>query len=145
MGNCGREQPCHQWSLIVQSERLLVAKTLFLHVLQRGVQAFIILITQCNKAERISAGADLCRKKFNQAADRARKRVYLGFSNGGAADASGKLGQAAGKRNLLQHRGNLMAAEVEADGFIVGNTYSRRARLCLRLGKVWHEEIIVSL
>jgi hypothetical protein len=43
----------------------------------------------------------------------------------------------------LQHRGNLMAAEVEANGFVIGHPYSRRPRFSLRLGKVWHEEIIV--
>jgi hypothetical protein len=123
----------------------LVAETLFLHVLQRGVQAFIVLITKGNKAEGISAGTDLRREKFHQAADRAGESIYLGFSDGGAPDAAGKLGQAAGKRNLLQHRGNLMAAEVEADGFVVGDPYSRRPRFGLRLGKVWHEEIIVFL
>jgi hypothetical protein len=45
----------------------------------------------------------------------------------------------------LQHRGNLMAAEIEANGFVIGYPYSRRPRLGLRLGKVWHEEIIASL
>jgi hypothetical protein len=38
-----------------------------------------------------------------------------------------------------------MAAEVEANGFIVGNTYSGRTRFSLRLGKVRHEEMIVFL
>jgi hypothetical protein len=38
-----------------------------------------------------------------------------------------------------------MAAKVEANGFVIGDPDSRRPRLGLRLGKVWHEEIIVSL
>jgi hypothetical protein len=38
-----------------------------------------------------------------------------------------------------------MAAEVEANGFIVGNAYSGRTRFSLRLGKVWHEEMIGHL
>jgi hypothetical protein len=45
----------------------------------------------------------------------------------------------------LQHRGNLLAAEVEANRFVVGHSYSRRPRLRWRLGKVWHADIIVSL
>lgn len=132
-------------STVYRERTLLLAKALITHVLQRGVQAFIVLITERNKTEGICAGTDLRRQKLYQAADRARKRIYLGFSNGGAADAAGKLCQAAGKGNLLQHRGNLMAAEIEANGFVVGNSYSRRPRLGFCLGKVWHEKIIVSL
>ena len=130
---------------VYRERTLLFAKALITHVLQRGVQAFIVLITERNKAEGIRAGTDLRWQKLHQTADWAGERIYLGFSNGGAADAAGKLGQAAGKRNLLQHRGNLMAAEVEANGFVVGNSYSRRPRLGFCLGKVWHEEMIVSL
>src|ERR1051326_6334118 len=134
------QEPPRQRSYF-ENEPCLVAIALAAHVLQRGAQAFIILVTQCNKAERVRAGAHLRGKKFHQPAHRTGKRVYLGFSNGGAADTTGKLRQAAGKRNLLQHRGNLMAAEVEANGFVVGDSYSRRPRLGLRfhLGKVWHE------
>jgi hypothetical protein len=57
--------------LIDRGTSALVAETLFLHVLQRRVQAFIVLITKRNKAEGISARTDLRREKFHQAADRA--------------------------------------------------------------------------
>src|SRR6476646_3930792 len=144
MGNF-RGEPAPFKLIISRAERCLVAETLLLHVLQRGVQAFIVLITERNKAEGIRAGTNLRGKKFHQPADRSGERVHLGFSNGGAADAAGKFGQPAGKRNFLQHRGNLMAAEIEANGFVVGNSYSWRPRLGYCLGKVWHEEMIVSL
>ena len=35
-----------------------------------------------------------------------------------------------------------MSAQVKADGFTVRNTDPRRPRLRLRLGKVWHGDII---
>src|SRR5579859_8165113 len=40
---------------------VLVAEALFAHVLQSGVQAVVILITERDEAERISAGTDLRR------------------------------------------------------------------------------------
>src|SRR5579864_3337599 len=132
---------------VPEQRSALVAEALLLHVLQRSAQALVILIAQGDKAKWVSAGTDLRRQKFHQPADRTGERVYLGFSNGRAADAAGKFRQASGKGDLLRHGGNLMAAEVEANGFIVGNTYSGRTRpgLRLHLGKVRHEEIIVCL
>lgn len=123
----------------------LVAEALLAHVLQRGIQPFIVLVTQRDKPERVRAGADLRRKKFHQTTHRPGKRVYLGFSNGYTADALGKLRQTSSERNFLQYRGYLMPAQIEADRFIVRDPYSRRPRLCVRLRKVWHGKIIVFL
>lgn len=122
---------------------LSVAKALLAHELQRSAQAFVVLVTECDEAKRISAGTHLRRQKLHQPADRTRQRVDLGFSNGRAADAGGKLCQTSGHGDLLQHGRNLMAAQVETNGFAVGNAYSRRPRLGLRLGKVWHTEGII--
>src|SRR5580765_690004 len=119
-----------------------VAKALFLHKLQGGIQARVVLITECNKAKGISAGTNLRRQKFYQSADRTGERIDLGFCNGGAADADRKFGQSAGERNLLQHGRNLMAAQVKTNRLIVGNTHPWGTRLGLRLGIVWHGGII---
>src|SRR5579859_1162518 len=59
-GRPRQKKPCGVHFVPGQNS-VLVAEALFAHVLQRGVQAFVILVTERNKAERISAGTDLRR------------------------------------------------------------------------------------
>src|ERR1700733_1847252 len=108
-----------------RKQAALDAEALFLHVLQRGVQTLVVLVTERDKTKWIEFGAHLRGKKFNQSAHRARKRIYLGFSNGRAANVYREFRETTGQRNFLEHSGNLASAQIKANRFVIGNTHAR--------------------
>lgn len=118
-------------------DSLVYAEALLAHVLERAVQAFIILVTQCDKPKWISRAIQ-GRQKLHQSADRAGQCIHLGFRDSRTANAGGKFRQPARKRNLLQHGRNLPSAQVKTDGFTVGDAHSRGPRFTLQLREVWH-------